>query len=83
MEGHLAEAMKSNPRLRVVFLCGRRDLAVPEDSALFSVSHLPIPASLRTNITFQYYDAGHMMYLNRPDAEKLRRDLLAFIVPAK
>ena len=83
MEGRLAEAMKSNPRLRVLFLCGRRDLAVPEDSALFSVSHLPIPASLRANILFQRYDAGHMMYLNKPDAEKLRRDLLNFIVPAK
>ena len=61
----------------------RRDLAVPLDSTLFSVSHLPIPASLRPNITFQYYDAGHMMYLNKPDAEKLRRDLLGFIVPGK
>ena len=83
MEGRLGEAMKSNPRLRVLFLCGRRDLAVPEDSALFSVSHLPIPASLRANILFQRYDSGHMMYLNKPDAEKLRRDLLNFIVPAK
>ena len=83
MEGHLAEAMKSNPKMRVVFLCGRRDMAVPPDSALFSVSHLPIPASLRANIAFQYYESGHMMYLNKPDADKLRRDLVGFIVPGK
>jgi carboxypeptidase C (cathepsin A) len=55
---------------------------VPEDSALFSVSHLPIPDSLRTNITFERYESGHMMYLYKPDAEKLRRDLVKFLTPA-
>jgi len=83
MESHLADAMKSNARLRVLVLCSRRDLAVPEDSMLFSIAHLPIPASLRSNITFQRYESGHMMYLYAPDAEKLRRDLTAFFAPPK
>jgi carboxypeptidase C (cathepsin A) len=63
-----------------VLLClGWRDLAVPPDSALYSVSHLPIPEALRKNIRIEYFEAGHMMYLNQPDAEKLRKDIVSFI----
>ena len=83
MESPLADAMKTNPLLRVLVLCSRHDLAVPEDSMLFSVAHLPIPATLRANITFERYESGHMMYLYQPDAEKLRRDLLRFFSAQK
>lgn len=82
MEGRLAEAMKGNPRMRVLVCAGWCDLAVPPDSALYSLSHLEIPRSLRANIRVEYYESGHMMYLNRPDAEKLRRDLVSFIKPS-
>jgi carboxypeptidase C (cathepsin A) len=78
-EAKLAEAMKTNPRLRVLVMTGYRDLAVPEDSMRYSLAHLPLPPSRRANITWQHYESGHMMYLFRPDAEKLRRDLLEFI----
>ncbi|MEO8350816.1 MAG: peptidase S10 [Chthoniobacteraceae bacterium] len=78
MEDHLADAMKANPKLRVLILTGRCDLAVPGDSTLYSAAHLPIPEILRTNIIVQRYESGHMMYLNAPDAEKLRRDLVEF-----
>ena len=74
VEQRLARAMKNNSRLRVLFCCGWRDLAVPVDSALYSIDHLRIPDSLRKNIAVEYYESGHMMYLNQPDAEKLRRD---------
>lgn len=81
-EDKLAKAMKTNPRLRVVVLTGYRDLAVPEDSMRYSLSHLTLPKSARANIAFQHYESGHMMYLYRPDAEKLRKDLLEFVKPA-
>ncbi|MGB8168398.1 MAG: hypothetical protein WCF18_12955 [Chthoniobacteraceae bacterium] len=81
-EGKLAQALKTNPRLRVVVLTGYRDLAVPEDSMRYSLSHLTIPKSARANIAFQHYESGHMMYLYLPDAEKLRKDLLEFVKPA-
>ena len=80
-EDKLARAMKTNPRLKVLVLTSRRDLAVPEGSMRYSLSHLPIPQSLRPNIQFQRYESGHMMYLYRTDAEKLRRDLVQFFTP--
>ena len=75
----LANAMRTNPKMRVLVLAGRRDLAVPEDSLRHSLSHLALPASVRKNITTERYDSGHMMYLLRSDAEKLRADLLRFL----
>ena len=79
LEDRLASALKTNPKLRVLFCLGLRDLAVPMDSTLLSIDHLHIPADLHANLTVQYYESGHMMYLNLPDAEKLRRDIVAFI----
>ena len=79
LEDRLAGALKENQKLRVLLCLGWRDLAVPPDTALYSVSQLPIPESLRKNIRIEYYEAGHMMYLNQPDAEKLRKDIVSFI----
>ena len=78
-EEKLAHALKTNPKMRVLVLASRRDLAVPEDSMRYSLSHLTLPASVRANIRTEHYDSGHMMYLLRPDAEKLRADLLKFL----
>jgi carboxypeptidase C (cathepsin A) len=79
MEDRLADAMKNNPKMRVLLCLAWRDLAVPPDSALYSLGQLRIPNSLRSNIRVEYYESGHMMYLYQPDAEKLRRDLVTFI----
>jgi carboxypeptidase C (cathepsin A) len=79
LEDRLAKALKNNSKLRVLFCLGYRDLAVPMDSTLYSIDHLHIPESLRSNLTVQYYESGHMMYLNQPDAEKLRKDIVEFI----
>lgn len=81
--GRLADAMKSNPQLRVLIGVGRRDLAVPQDTMRFSMDHLDIPASLRGNISWAEYESGHMMYLLKADAEKLRTDLAGFIRGAR
>ncbi len=83
----LTAAMRHNPRLEVLVLCGRTDLATPPDAIAYSVRHLfDLPGERRRSIRFEYYDAGHMFYLNQPDLLKLRRDLLAFLAapePAK
>ncbi|MDR3403613.1 MAG: hypothetical protein P4L99_14030 [Chthoniobacter sp.] len=79
LEDRLSKALKNNTRLRVLFCLGYRDLAVPMDSTLYSLDHLHIPDSLRPNLSIQYYESGHMMYLNQPDAEKLRKDIVEFI----
>ena len=79
LEPRLGEAMKNNPRLRVLVCQGLRDLAVPPDAMTYSLNHLPIPDSLRANITIQTFDSGHMMYLLDKDAAKLRADIVGWM----
>ncbi len=78
MTEKLGGALRQDPHMRLLVLLGKYDLAIPGDEMRYSIDHLPIPDSLRGNVTFASYDSGHMMYLNPPDAAKLRADLLAF-----
>ncbi len=83
----LAAAMRTNPRLKVVNFAGYYDLATPFAAARFEYSHLPIPASLRANIEFHRYPAGHMMYDDPASLAKLHDDIARFLretaTPAK
>lgn len=79
MASNLEAAIKDNPKLKILTLCGHTDLATPAGGILHSLDHLRIPPSLRKNLTTEWYEAGHMFYLNQPDLIKLRKDLLNFI----
>jgi len=75
----LAAAMKLNPALRVLVAGGYFDLATPYYSAVYTARHLPIPASLNGNVSYCFFAAGHMGYVN-PDALKRVHDCVgAFI----
>jgi carboxypeptidase C (cathepsin A) len=54
----LAEAMKTNPRLKVMVNDGYYDLATPFFAAEYEEEHLPIPASLTKNIEYDWYESG-------------------------
>ena len=80
----LASAMRDNPHLRVLVMGGRTDLATPPEGVAYSVRHLlDLPANAKDNFTSTFYDGGHMFYLNPPDLEKTRADLVKFIQGGK
>jgi carboxypeptidase C (cathepsin A) len=80
MAGQLAEAMRDNPHLRVCVMGGLTDLATPVDGMRYTLSHIfSLPEERVAAIEFPLYEAGHMFYLNQPDLEKLRVDLVKFI----
>ena len=79
MSSRLASAMRDNPHLKVLVQCGHADLATPAGGVLHSVAHMQLPEPLRRNISVQWYEAGHMFYLNQPDLVKMRKDLVEFI----
>jgi len=75
---NLRDAMTTDPFLRVFSANGLYDLATPFFSTEYELSHLGGNPSLQSRITFGYYPAGHMMYLN-PDAHAaLKHDLEGF-----
>jgi carboxypeptidase C (cathepsin A) len=75
----LGNAMKSNNHLQVLALVGWADLVTPPDNIIHSLRHMPLPAELRQNVHVKEYDAGHMMYTNRKDMEKMHSDITTFI----
>jgi len=71
--------MLVNPHLKVEIENGYYDLATPFFATEFTVDHLGLPEGLRKNITLQYYDAGHMMYVREEDLAKLKVNVGNFI----
>ena len=75
----LAAAMKYNPNLKVKLFGGFYDLATPYYTAIYEMQHLPIPDSLRQNISYAFFPSGHMVYAHIPSLKKLHDDAAAFI----
>jgi len=79
--GRLASAMNQNPYLKLLVLGGRCDLVCPIDTMRYSLAHMPVAAEQQTNIFYAEFDAGHMMYINLPDLQKMHQALEKFIQP--
>jgi carboxypeptidase C (cathepsin A) len=78
----LAEAMKTNPRLKVMVNGGYYDLATPFFAAQYEEKHLPIPQSLAKNIEYDWYESGHMVYVREESLKQLHDRVAAFITKA-
>jgi carboxypeptidase C (cathepsin A) len=75
----LANAMKANPKLKVLLNAGYYDLATPFFEGLFEMRHLPIPEKLKDNIQVQFYESGHMVYAHEPSLKLLHDNVAGFI----
>ena len=75
----LANAMKTNPNLKVLLNAGYYDLATPFFEGIFEMGHLPIPEGLRSNIQFHFYESGHMVYAHEPSLKELHDTVADFI----
>ena len=75
----LANAMKINPNLKVMVNGGYYDMATPFFDAEYEEKHLPIPPSLTKNIEYDWYEAGHMAYVNDECRKQLHDRVAAFI----
>ena len=75
----LAFTMKSNPNMKVMLAGGYYDLATPFFEGIFEMHHLPIPQKLQANISYYYYPAGHMIYVNEGILKQFHADVAAFI----
>ena len=73
---NIGQAMRQNSQLRVFNAQGYYDFATPFFGAEYSLKRMGIP---QDRVEFQYYDAGHMMYIRDEDRAKLSRDIRTFI----
>lgn len=82
--GAVAEALRSamtqQSNLKLLVVCGYYDLATPFNGIEQTVSHMMLEPPIRKNVSFTYYEAGHMMYIDKKAREKLHRDVDDWIV---
>jgi carboxypeptidase C (cathepsin A) len=79
----LADAMRQNPRMKILSVNGLYDLATPFHGAEYEFQHMALEPQLQANIRYTYYSAGHMMYTDPPSARQLKADLAAFYASAQ
>jgi carboxypeptidase C (cathepsin A) len=75
----LKDAMAKNPFMKIFMANGYYDMATPFFAAEYTVSAMNLDPQLRQNITFAYYEAGHMMYIEKNSLRKLKEDAARFI----
>ena len=74
----LRQAMSENPFLRVFSANGYYDFATPFFETEYTLQHMGLDPSLEKNISYGYYESGHMIYLNERALAQLKKDLGAF-----
>ncbi|MGB6974138.1 MAG: peptidase S10 [Terracidiphilus sp.] len=75
----LANAMKRNPRLHILLMGGYFDLGCTYFGATYEDKHLQIPASLDKNITYHFFQTGHMVYVTTTALKELHQQTADFI----
>ncbi|HEY3412627.1 MAG TPA: peptidase S10 [Armatimonadota bacterium] len=75
----LRAALAKNPYLKVYVAEGYYDMATPWASVEYTFSHMNLDPSMKGSIVSGQYAAGHMMYLDAVEREKLNGDVGAFI----
>lgn len=76
---NLREAMTKNPFLKVWIAQGYYDLATPYFATENVVAHMFLKKDIRQNLHFTFYEAGHMVYINKPSLAQLKNDFSSFI----
>lgn len=75
----LNDAFSKNPYMKVLVCAAYYDLATPYFSAQYTMSHLGIHPERMKDISWAYYPAGHMMYIEKESRAKLKKDVVEFM----
>jgi carboxypeptidase C (cathepsin A) len=77
--GGLRGAMIKNPYMKVLVMEGYYDLATPFAAANWTMDHLNLDAKYRQSISYATYNSGHMVYVDRAEHDKMKKDLVEFM----
>jgi carboxypeptidase C (cathepsin A) len=71
----LAQAMTFDPQLKVFSANGYFDFATPFFATVYALNHLYLAPALQRNITYGFYESGHMVYLQPTALARFHDDL--------
>jgi carboxypeptidase C (cathepsin A) len=65
--------------MKLYVASGHFDLATPYFATQYTLAHMGLDPTQRQNIRTGEYEAGHMMYVDTSQLEKLKREVAGFI----
>jgi len=77
--GGLRSAMIKNPYMKILVMEGYYDLATPFAAANWTMDHLDLGPQFRQNVSYATYKSGHMVYVDRTEHDKMKKDLVEFM----
>ena len=75
----LHNAMVKNPYMKVMIAAGYYDLATPYYAVAYTFNHMGLSPEMHKNITWDFYQAGHMLYIDSDSHAKLKHDFGEFL----
>jgi carboxypeptidase C (cathepsin A) len=75
----LRDAMTKNPYMKVMIAAGYYDLATPYYAVEHTFNHMGLNSEMHRNISWNFYQAGHMLYIDSDSNVKLKHDVREFI----
>jgi carboxypeptidase C (cathepsin A) len=80
--GMLRDAMAKNPYMKVMVAAGYFDLATPYFAVEYTFNHMGLHPEMHKNISWEFYQAGHMLYIDSDSHTKLKHDFGEFLSSA-
>ena len=77
--GGLRSAIIKNPYMKILVMEGYYDLATPFAAANWTMDHLDLTPQFRQNISYATFNSGHMVYIDRSQHDKMKKDLVDFM----
>ncbi|MDB5158371.1 MAG: peptidase [Mucilaginibacter sp.] len=74
----LKSVMIQNPHLKITIAAGYYDLATPVNTTAYVIDHLGLTPQLRANISMDYYESGHMVYISKTANNQFRQNAEKF-----
>lgn len=78
----LRNALTKNPYMKVMVAAGYFDLATPYHAIEYTFSHMGLNPEMHKRISWQYYQSGHMLYIDSDAHAKLKHDFSEFVASA-
>ncbi len=78
----LRNAMTKNPYMKVMVAAAYYDLATPYFAVEYTFNHMGLSPEMHKNIVWDFYQSGHMLYIDSDSHTKLKHDFSDFVTSA-
>jgi carboxypeptidase C (cathepsin A) len=75
----LRSAMMKNPYMKVMIAAAYYDTATPYFAVQYTFNHMGLHPDMHKRITWDYYQSGHMLYIDSDSHAKFKKDFADFL----